>query len=99
MSGEGVIVKIHFGVQGEYIALFGHEEGIYFSQGGVCGFEGSVETHDELDSLFKGVSSESQLEGKIPGLEGEKSGGWIDVFFEDQLRSLGCDFFNLDAAL
>ncbi len=62
-------------------------------------FERLVQAGDERLALLERLALEAELEGQLPGLEGQEAGGRVHVFLEDALGRLGGDLLDLDAAL
>ena len=73
VAGEGVVVEVHLGVQGQDRALAGHDERVDLRQRGVRGLEGPIEGGDELDGLLMGLAFEPELEGQPSRLEAERA--------------------------
>src|SRR3990172_6520573 len=95
---DGVVVKLHFRVQREQLAVQGNGQGIDFNQHGVVVAEAAVQRLHQLHRGGQLLAAQSQMHGDLAALEVEQSDRGVHRFAHDARRLVARGLFDLDAA-
>ncbi len=98
MTVEGVVVKVHLGVERQGPAVARGDEGIDLDQRSVRGLKGAIKVLKETHRLVYHLALKPQAEGQLARLEGLEPDAGIDEFLQDFFRMLGGYHFDFHAA-
>ena len=99
VAEQAVVIEVHLGVERDGAVIFGDDEGVDFQEVGVGGLVGLRERDHGVDNAFHGLAFNAHPERQPPRLVGHQADTGLDDLFEDQLRRLGGDLFDIHAAL
>ena len=98
VAEQGVVVEIHLGVESDDIAGTRHDQRVDLDDGGVKVHESLVGRHDELDRGVDLFALKPQPKGQLAGVEAGNPGGRVDRDFQNLLRGVVGDLFDLHPA-
>ena len=98
VAEERGVVDRHLGVEGDHVAVLGHDQRVDLDQGRVALVEGGVELHQHLGGLLAGVLGDAGVGDQRGGLGLAEALAGLDVAADQRVRVLLGDLLDVHAA-